>query len=94
MPKRCLFRTLLAKSSTIGTAIPTLLTFEGGGASSYILVRAYFQGLVLNPRGYFIEQYNSNLIVDQRIQLQAEESGLHGGVFFKEQPFEPALFAL
>jgi len=31
---------------------------ESGG---YILVRAYYQGLILKPKGYLIEKYNSDL---------------------------------
>ncbi len=38
-----------------------LLTIDDDGAGGYILVRAYFQGLILKPKGYFIEHYNSNL---------------------------------
>ncbi|TAI47413.1 hypothetical protein [Flagellimonas allohymeniacidonis] len=43
-----------------------LLTIDDDGAGGYILVRAYFQGLILKPKGYFIEHYNSNLeLVDE-----------------------------
>lgn len=43
-----------------------LLTIDDDGAGGYILVRAYFQGLVLKPKGYFIEHYNSDLeLVDE-----------------------------
>ena len=38
-----------------------LLTIDDDGNGGYILVRAYFQGLILKPKGYFIEQYNSDL---------------------------------
>ncbi|WP_420321089.1 hypothetical protein [Flagellimonas sp.] len=38
-----------------------LLTISDDGSGGYILVRAYFQGLVLKPKGYLIERYNSNL---------------------------------
>ncbi|WP_343487044.1 hypothetical protein [Allomuricauda sp. d1] len=38
-----------------------LLTIDDDGSGGYILVRAYFQGLILKPKGYFIEHYNSNL---------------------------------
>lgn len=38
-----------------------LLTISDDGEGGYILVRAYFQGLILKPKGYFIERYNSNL---------------------------------
>ncbi|MEM9076822.1 MAG: hypothetical protein AAGC43_07275 [Bacteroidota bacterium] len=38
-----------------------LLTIDDDGAGGYILVRAYFQGLILKPKGYFIEHYNKDL---------------------------------
>ncbi len=38
-----------------------LLTISNDGSGGYILVRAYFQGLILKPKGYLIEQYNSDL---------------------------------
>lgn len=38
-----------------------LLTISEDGSGGYILVRAYYQGLILKPKGYLIEQYNSNL---------------------------------
>ncbi|NAY91504.1 hypothetical protein GTQ34_06210 [Muricauda sp. JGD-17] len=38
-----------------------LLTMEDDGAGGYILVRAYFQGLILKPKGYLIERYNNKL---------------------------------
>ena len=38
-----------------------LLTIDEDGAGGYILVRAYFQGLILKPKGYLIERYNKDL---------------------------------
>lgn len=38
-----------------------LVTIDDDGDGGYVLVRAYFQGLVLNPKGYFIEHYNKDL---------------------------------
>ena len=38
-----------------------LVTIDDDGDGGYILVRAYFQGLILKPKGYFIEHYNSDL---------------------------------
>ncbi len=38
-----------------------LVTIDDDGEGGYILVRAYFQGLILKPKGYFIEHYNSDL---------------------------------
>nr|WP_299382450.1 hypothetical protein [Allomuricauda sp.] len=38
-----------------------LLTIAEDDSGGYILVRAYFQGLILKPKGYLIEHYNSNL---------------------------------
>ncbi|UII77459.1 hypothetical protein LV716_06730 [Flagellimonas sp. HMM57] len=38
-----------------------LLTIEEDGEGGYILVRGYFQGMILKPKGYLIEHYNSDL---------------------------------
>ncbi|WP_136467831.1 hypothetical protein [Flagellimonas onchidii] len=38
-----------------------LLTISDDGTGGYILVRAYYQGLILKPKGYLIERYNNNL---------------------------------
>jgi len=38
-----------------------LMTIDEDGDGGYILVRAYYQGLILKPKGYLIEHYNSNL---------------------------------
>lgn len=38
-----------------------LLTLSKDGNGGYIGVREYFQGLILRPRGYYIEQYNSEM---------------------------------
>ncbi len=38
-----------------------LVTIDGDGDGGYVLVRSYFQGLILKPKGYLIEHYNSNL---------------------------------
>lgn len=38
-----------------------LMTIDEDGTGGYILVRAYYQGLILRPKGYLIEHYNSDL---------------------------------
>ena len=38
-----------------------LVTIDDDGDGGYILVRAYYQGIVLHPKGYFIEHYNKDL---------------------------------
>lgn len=38
-----------------------LMSITEDGTGGYTLVRAYFQGLVLRPRGYLIERYDENL---------------------------------
>ena len=38
-----------------------LVTIDNDGDGGYVLVRAYFQGLILKPKGYFIEHYNKDL---------------------------------
>ncbi len=38
-----------------------LMTIEEDGTGGYTLVRAYYQGLILRPRGYLIERYDKDL---------------------------------
>ena len=38
-----------------------LLTLTEDGTGGYILVRSYYTGIVLKPKGYFIEHYNKDL---------------------------------
>ena len=38
-----------------------LLTLAKDGNGGYVGVRQYFQGLILRPRGYYIEQYNAQM---------------------------------
>tara|TARA_R110000868_G_scaffold25085_4_gene97909 strand:+ start:712 stop:2265 length:1554 start_codon:yes stop_codon:yes gene_type:complete len=38
-----------------------LLTMAPDGQGGSILIRSYFTGIILKPRGYFIEHYNQNL---------------------------------
>ena len=38
-----------------------LLTIAEDGDGGYILVRSYFQGLILKPKGYLIERYDKDL---------------------------------
>ena len=38
-----------------------LQLIQEDGAGGYILVRSYFQVLILNPRGYFSEHYDKDL---------------------------------
>jgi len=38
-----------------------LVSVSEDGNGGYVLVRAYYTGLILTPKGYFIEQYNKNL---------------------------------
>ncbi len=39
----------------------TLVTLDNDGDGGYVLVRAYFSGLILKPKGYLIEHYNEDL---------------------------------
>jgi len=39
----------------------TLVTLDNDGDGGYVLVRAYFSGLILKPKGYLIEHYNKDL---------------------------------
>ncbi len=52
-----------------------LLTMEEDGSGGYILVRAYFQGLILKPKGYLIERYNSDLELIEEYNYKLK--GLH-----------------
>ncbi|MGI9547322.1 MAG: hypothetical protein ACR2MM_08805 [Flavobacteriaceae bacterium] len=38
-----------------------LMSIDDDGLGGYILVRSYFTGLVLKPKGYYIERYNRDL---------------------------------
>lgn len=38
-----------------------LVTFSEGASGSKLLVRAYYMGLILHPKGYLIERYNDQL---------------------------------
>ncbi|MBO0342223.1 MAG: hypothetical protein ACTHOM_04410 [Allomuricauda sp.] len=38
-----------------------LVALDEDDSGGYILVRAYYQGLILKPKGYLIEKYNSDL---------------------------------
>lgn len=43
-----------------------LMTFEEGESDNKILVRAYYTGLILKPKGYLIERYDSELqLIDE-----------------------------
>jgi len=55
-----------------------LLSIDDDGMGGYILVRSYFTGLILKPKGYYIERYNENL------ELIAEYNYKHRGADFVE----------
>lgn len=38
-----------------------LLSMDDDGLGGYILVRSYFTGMILKPKGYYIERYDKNL---------------------------------
>lgn len=43
-----------------------LMTFSESGSGEKLLVRAYYTGLILRPKGYLIERYNSQLeLIDE-----------------------------
>lgn len=52
-----------------------LMTLDEDGTGGYILVRAYYQGLVLRPKGYLIEHYNSDLelVNEYNYKLKGQE---------------------
>ena len=38
-----------------------LVAIDEDDSGGYVLVRSYYQGLILKPKGYLIEKYNSDL---------------------------------
>src|SRR5690606_29292178 len=52
-----------------------LMNIEADGSGGYLLVRAYYQGLVLRPKGYLIEHYDANLelIAEYNYKLKGQE---------------------
>lgn len=52
-----------------------LLAINDDGKGGTILVRTYFAGLILKPKGYFIEHYNSNqeLIAEYNYKLKQKD---------------------
>ena len=38
-----------------------LMAIDEDDSGGYVLVRAYYQGLILRPKGYLIERYNKDL---------------------------------
>src|SRR5690606_5904611 len=59
-----------------------LMNIEADGNGGYLLVRAYFQGLVLRPKGYLIERYNSDLeLIDEYNYKLRDQEFING--FFK-----------
>ncbi|MDC6350437.1 hypothetical protein PP178_02660 [Zeaxanthinibacter sp. PT1] len=52
-----------------------LLSMAEDGSGGYLLVRAYYTGLILTPKGYFIEQYDSdlNLVSEVNYKLKGKE---------------------
>ncbi len=38
-----------------------LMAIDEDGEGGYLMVRSYFTGLILKPKGYYIERYNKNL---------------------------------
>ncbi|TDQ32638.1 hypothetical protein [Zeaxanthinibacter enoshimensis] len=52
-----------------------LLSSAEDGSGGYVLVRAYYTGLILTPKGYFIEQYDSdlNLVSEVNYKLKGKD---------------------
>ncbi|WP_108423868.1 hypothetical protein [Flagellimonas amoyensis] len=52
-----------------------LMTIDEDGTGGYLLVRAYYQGLILKPKGYLIEHYNSalELVNEYNYKLKDQE---------------------
>jgi len=69
---------------------------ENDGSGGYILVRSFFQGLILKPKGYFIEHYDKdlNLVSEYIYKLKGQQyinGFLHNGqlnLMFLDYDFE------
>src|SRR5690606_36749075 len=62
-----------------------LKTIEGDGTGGYVLVRAYYQGLVLRPKGYLIEHYNADLELIQEYNDKLKDQEFVEGFFKNRQ---------
>ncbi|WP_437395915.1 hypothetical protein [Flagellimonas lutimaris] len=47
-----------------------LVAIDEDDSGGYVLVRAYYQGLILKPKGYLIEKYNSNLELESEFNYK------------------------
>lgn len=52
-----------------------LVSVSEDGEGGFLLVRAYYTGLILTPKGYFIERYNNNLelVSEYNYKLKGQE---------------------
>lgn len=51
-----------------------LVSVSEDGAGGFVLVRAYYTGLILRPKGYFIERYNRNLELVSEFNYKLRDS--------------------
>src|SRR5690606_17213445 len=58
-----------------------LMNIEADGSGGYLLVRAYYQGLVLRPKGYLIEHYNSELELIEEYNYKLRDQEFINGFF-------------
>jgi hypothetical protein len=58
-----------------------LLTIEDDGKGGSILVRAYYSGLILKPKGYVIEHYDENMQLISEYNYKLKDTDFVNGYF-------------
>ncbi len=56
-----------------------LMSMDDDGNGGYILVRSYYTGLVLRPKGYYIEHYNKDLELVEEYNYKLREANFVEG---------------
>lgn len=58
-----------------------LMAIESDGTGGYLLVRAYYQGMVLRPKGYLIEHYDAGLQLIEEYNYKLRDREFVEGFF-------------
>ena len=53
-----------------------LLTISADGTGGTFLVRSYYTGLILRPKGYFIEHYDANMQLINEYNYKFKDANL------------------